>query len=61
MVVVRRNLLGRANPFTPGILNYKTGVLADNVWNMIPTFNVDIVGITVEWLLEGGARARGAR
>lgn len=54
MVVVRRDLLGLANPFTPGILNYETNILADNVWNTIPTFNVDVVGIMMEWILENG-------
>lgn len=54
MVIVRKDLLGLANPFTPGILNYETNILADNVWNTIPTFNVDVVGIMMEWILENG-------
>lgn len=54
MVIVRRDLLGKANPFTPGILNYETNIMADNVWNTIPTFNVDVVGIMMEWILENG-------
>lgn len=54
MVVIRKDLLGRANPFTPGVLNYETNILADNVWNTIPTFNVDVVGIMMEWIGENG-------
>jgi len=54
MVVVRRDLLGWANPFTPGILNYETNLGAGNVWNTIPTFNVDVVGIVMEWLRDNG-------
>ncbi|KAL9189896.1 hypothetical protein ACHAXT_009571 [Thalassiosira profunda] len=57
MVVVRRDLLGRANPFTPGFLNYRTNILADNVWNTIPTFNVDVIGIMMEWIEEEGGMA----
>ena len=54
MVVIRKDLLGMANPFTPGVLNYETNILADNVWNTIPTFNVDVVGIMMEWILDNG-------
>mmetsp|Transcript_28470 Transcript_28470/g.51933 ORF Transcript_28470/g.51933 Transcript_28470/m.51933 type:complete len:526 (-) Transcript_28470:182-1759(-) len=57
MVVVRRDLLGKANPFTPGVFNYETNILADNVWNTIPTFNVDVVGIMMEWIMEEGGLA----
>jgi len=54
MVVVCRDLLGLANPFTSGILNYETSLLADNVWNIIHTFNADVVDIMMEWILENG-------
>lgn len=54
MVVVRKDLLGKANPFTPGVFNYETNILADNCWNTIPTFNVEVVGIVMEWILENG-------
>ncbi|KAL7526709.1 hypothetical protein ACHAXR_003690 [Thalassiosira sp. AJA248-18] len=54
MVVVRKDLLGRANPFTPGVFNYETNIMAENVWNTIPTFNVDVVGIMMEWIKENG-------
>lgn len=54
MVIVRKDLLGQANPMTPGFLNYETNILAENVWNTIPTFNVDVIGIMMEWILEQG-------
>lgn len=54
MVIVRKDLLGQANPFTPGFLNYETNILAENVWNTIPTFNVDVIGIMMEWILDQG-------
>ncbi len=54
MVIIRKDLLGQANPMTPGFLNYETNILAENVWNTIPTFNVDVIGIMMEWILEQG-------
>jgi len=54
MVIIRKDLLGQANPFTPGFLNYETNILAENVWNTIPTFNVDVIGIMMEWILDQG-------
>mmetsp|Transcript_6942 Transcript_6942/g.12361 ORF Transcript_6942/g.12361 Transcript_6942/m.12361 type:complete len:541 (-) Transcript_6942:234-1856(-) len=57
MVVIRKDLLGRANPFTPGVFNYETNIVAGNVWNTIPTFNVDVVGIMMEWILDNGGMA----
>ena len=53
-VVIRRDLLGNANPFTPGFLDYKINIDAGNVWNTIPTFNVDVIGIMMEWILNNG-------
>ena len=57
VVVVRRDLLGRANPMTPGILNYATNLSAGNVWNTVPTFNVEVVGVMMEWLRDNGGVA----
>ncbi|EJK58373.1 hypothetical protein THAOC_21512 [Thalassiosira oceanica] len=56
-VIIRRDLLNRANPMTPGILNYTTNLSAGNVWNTIPTFNVDVVGVMMEWLRDAGGMA----
>lgn len=53
-VVIRRDLLGEANPFTPGFLDYKLNIEAGNVWNTIPTFNVDVIGCVMDWILEEG-------
>lgn len=54
-VIIRRDLLGNASPYCPGFLDYKVNIDAGNVWNTIPTFNVDVIGIMMEWILnEGG-------
>ena len=55
IVVVRNDLLDLANPWCPGFLNYTTNIRARNVWNTIATFNVDVVGIMMDWIArEGG-------
>ncbi|KAL7544639.1 hypothetical protein ACHAWF_008012 [Thalassiosira exigua] len=57
VVVVRKDLLGRANPFCPGVFSYETNLAAENVWNTVPTFNVDVVGILMGWINDhGGVR-----
>lgn len=57
LVVIRKDLLGHANPFCPGFMNYKTNIEAGNLWNTIATFNVHVVGILMEWIEhEGGIR-----
>lgn len=57
MVVIRKDLLGQSNPFCPGVFNYETNIAAENVWNTIPTFNVDVVRIMMEWLQTKGGMA----
>ena len=54
VVVVRRDLLGTANPFCPGFMNYTTTAQAGNLWNTIATFNVHVVGILMEWIQRQG-------
>ncbi|KAL7507021.1 hypothetical protein ACHAXN_008640 [Cyclotella atomus] len=58
VVIVRKDLISgdenRANPMTPGFMDYKVNIAAKNVWNTIPTFNVDVVGIMMEWMLDVG-------
>lgn len=54
MVVVRKDLVGYEQPICPGILNYKTNIDGGNLWNTIATFNVEVVGIVMKWILEQG-------
>lgn len=54
MVVVRKDLVGYQQPICPGILCYKTNIEGGNLWNTIATFNVEVVGIVMKWILEQG-------
>ena len=54
VVIVRDDLLGRALPGTPNVLNYKQMAEADSMINTPPTFSVYLAGLTFKWLLERG-------
>jgi phosphoserine aminotransferase len=54
VVIVREELLGRALPETPNVLNYKMQSEADSMLNTPPTFSVYLAGLTFKWLLERG-------
>jgi len=54
VVIVRDDLLGRALPDTPNVLNYEQMAAADSMINTPPTFSVYLAGLTFKWLLERG-------
>jgi phosphoserine aminotransferase len=54
VVIVREDLLGRALPDTPNVLNYKLMAEADSMLNTPPTFSVYLAGLTFKWILERG-------
>src|SRR6476620_5009018 len=54
VVIVREDLLGRALPDTPNVLNYKLMAAADSMLNTPPTFSVYLAGLTFKWILERG-------
>jgi phosphoserine aminotransferase len=54
MVVIRKDLIGNCNPFCPGILCYHTNARENNLWNTIATFNVEVVGIFMKWMIRQG-------
>src|SRR5712675_2583054 len=54
VVIVREDLLGRALPETPNVLDYKLQSAADSMLNTPPTFSVYLAGLTFQWLLERG-------
>jgi phosphoserine aminotransferase len=57
VVIVRDDLLDRALPETPNVLNYKLQSDADSMLNTPPTFSVYLAGLTFQWLLERGGLA----
>lgn len=55
MTVVRKDLLGKASPLCPGVFNYSINNEAGNLWNTPATFNIEVVGLVMDWLeREGG-------
>jgi len=57
VVIVRDDLLGRALPDTPNVLNYQLMAEADSMINTPPTFSVYLAGLTFKWILERGGLA----
>jgi len=56
LVVIRRDLLlheGRRQS-CPGILDYRLQLESNNMYNTVPTFNVHVVGLMMEWILSMG-------
>ncbi|RBW46067.1 3-phosphoserine/phosphohydroxythreonine transaminase [Psychromonas sp. B3M02] len=54
MTVVRKDLLGKASPLCPGVFNYTTNSEAGNLWNTPATFNIEVVGMVMDWLVKEG-------
>ena len=54
LVFVRRELLGRARPETPAMLNWQIAAETDSMYNTPPTFAIYLAGLVFEWLEELG-------
>lgn len=54
LVIVRRDLLGRARPETPAMLNWQIAADNDSMYNTPPTFAIYLAGLVFEWLEELG-------
>ena len=50
LVIVRRELLGRARAETPTMLNWQTAADSDSMYNTPPTFALYLTGLVFEWL-----------
>jgi phosphoserine aminotransferase len=50
VVIIRRDLIGRAGPAVPGMLNYAVHAEADSMSNTPPTYAWYLAGLTFEWL-----------
>ena len=58
VVIVRRDLLGRARPSTPAILNWTVMAEKGSMLNTPPTYAIYMAGLCLEWLQEqGGVQA----
>ncbi len=56
--IIRRDLLHNPNPICPGVFNYTINSAAENLWNTAATFNIEVVGIVMDWIIaRGGVEA----
>lgn len=61
LVLVRKELLGRARPSCPAMLNWDTAAANGSMYNTPPTFAVYLAGLVFEWLESmGGLEVMGA-
>jgi len=54
LVLVRRDLLGRAAPHCPAMLNWQIAADYDSMYNTPPTFGLYLAGLVFEWLEDLG-------
>lgn len=54
MVIYRNDLLERSSDSLPTMLNYKTHVEKDSMFNTPNTFGIYIIGLVAKWLLNMG-------
>ncbi|MDA8439070.1 MAG: 3-phosphoserine/phosphohydroxythreonine transaminase [Propionibacterium sp.] len=60
VVIVRRDLIGRARPGTPSIFDYAKMADSDSMLNTPPTFSIYLLGLILDWVENlGGLEAMG--
>ena len=53
-VIIRKDLAGHQLPYTPTIMNYKTTVDKDSMYNTPPTYNIYMLGLVLKWVKNMG-------
>ena len=53
-VIVREDLIGKAEKGTPSVMNYKLQAEADSMLNTPPTYSVYVAGLVFKWLKQQG-------
>ena len=54
VVIIREDLAGHELPFTPLMMNYKTMIDKDSMYNTPPCWCIYMLGLTLDWLDEQG-------
>jgi phosphoserine aminotransferase len=54
IVIVREDLIGRAAPGTPSVMDYKLQADADSMLNTPPTYSIYVAGLVFRWLKQLG-------
>ena len=57
LVIVHRELLGRADERCPAMLNWQTAADNDSMYNTPPTFALYLAGLVFDWLADRGGLA----
>lgn len=57
IVIVRKDLLGKAQSITPTMLDYQTMADNDSMYNTPPTYSIYLAGLVFEWLKGKGGLA----
>ena len=61
VVVIRKDLAGHEQPITPLMLNYKTMIDKDSMYNTPPCYNIYMLGLVMKWIQkQGGLEAMDA-
>jgi phosphoserine aminotransferase len=54
IVIVRDDLIGQADPRTPGVFDYKIQADNDSMYNTPPTYGIYMAGLVFQWLKKLG-------
>jgi phosphoserine aminotransferase len=57
IVIVREDLVGKAQPTPPAMLDYKIHADAGSMYNTPPTYGIYIAGLVFQWLKKNGGVA----
>jgi phosphoserine aminotransferase len=57
IVIVRDDLIGKALPTPPAMLDYKTHAENESMYNTPPTYGIYIAGLVFQWLKQHGGLA----
>ncbi|MGE4277266.1 MAG: 3-phosphoserine/phosphohydroxythreonine transaminase [Lawsonibacter sp.] len=54
VVIIREDLAGHELPYTPLVMNYKTMIEKDSMYNTPPCWCIYMLGLTLDWVFEQG-------
>ena len=54
VVIIKEELAGHELPFTPLMMNYKTMIDKDSMYNTPPCWCIYMLGLTLDWVAEQG-------
>ena len=57
VVIIKEELAGHELPYTPLIMNYKTMIDKDSMYNTPPCWCIYMLGLTLDWVEEDGGLA----